>query len=66
MKLGDVCACAIEEPFATAWVNCGVPSGTRATVLSTMGQSNALGEIAGGPLFGLIATAADAPVEAAT
>lgn len=49
---------AIEEPFATAWVNRGLPSATRATVLSTMGQSNALGQIAGGPLFGLLAAAA--------
>ncbi len=49
---------AVEEPFATAWVNRGLPSATRATVLSTMGQSNALGQIAGGPLFGLIAAAA--------
>lgn len=49
---------AIEEPFATAWVNRGLPSATRATVLSTMGQSNALGQIAGGPIFGLLAAAA--------
>lgn len=49
---------AVEEPFATAWVNRGLASQTRATVLSTMGQSNALGQIVGGPLFGLLAAAA--------
>jgi len=49
---------AVEEPFATAWVNRGLPSATRATVLSTMGQANALGQAAGGPLFGLLASLA--------
>ena len=56
---------AIEEPFATAWVNRGLPSATRATVLSTMGQSNALGQIAGGPLFGLLAAVAGVRVSIA-
>jgi DHA3 family tetracycline resistance protein-like MFS transporter len=56
---------AIEEPFATAWVNRGLPSATRATVLSTMGQSNALGQIVGGPLFGLLAAAAGVRVSMA-
>lgn len=44
-----------EEPFFTAWVNRGLDPATRATVLSTVGQANALGQIAGGPAFGLIA-----------
>lgn len=56
---------AIEEPFATAWVNRGLPSATRATVLSTVGQSNALGQIAGGPIFGLLAAAAGVRVSIA-
>ncbi|MDP2327674.1 MAG: MFS transporter [Dehalococcoidia bacterium] len=44
-----------EEPFFTAWVNRGLDPATRATVLSTVSQANALGQIAGGPAFGLIA-----------
>lgn len=44
-----------EEPFFTAWVNRGLDPATRATVLSTVGQANALGQIAGGPAFGVIA-----------
>ncbi len=56
---------AVEEPFATAWVNRGLPSATRATVLSTMGQSNALGQIVGGPLFGLLAALAGVRVSIA-
>lgn len=56
---------AVEEPFATAWVNRGLPSATRATVLSTMGQSNALGQVVGGPLFGLVAAAAGVRVSMA-
>ncbi|PKN78834.1 MAG: hypothetical protein CVU47_11610, partial [Chloroflexi bacterium HGW-Chloroflexi-9] len=44
-----------EEPFFTAWVNRGLDPATRATVLSTVGQANAIGQIAGGPAFGLIA-----------
>lgn len=56
---------AVEEPFYTAWVNRGLPSETRATVLSTMGQSNALGQIAGGPIFGLVAAMAGVRVSMA-
>ncbi|TAJ17537.1 MAG: MFS transporter [Dehalococcoidia bacterium] len=56
---------AIEEPFATAWVNRGLPSATRATVLSTVGQSNALGQIAGGPIFGALAALAGVRVSMA-
>ncbi len=56
---------AVEEPFATAWVNRGLPSATRATVLSTMGQSNALGQIVGGPIFGLLAAVAGVRVSIA-
>ncbi|MDA0270641.1 MAG: MFS transporter [Chloroflexi bacterium] len=44
-----------EEPFFLAWVNRGLDPATRATVLSTIGQANAIGQIAGGPAFGLLA-----------
>ncbi len=47
-----------EEPFFIAWVNRGLDPATRATVLSTVGQANALGQIAGGPGFGLLAQVA--------
>jgi hypothetical protein len=40
----------------TAWANRGLPPSTRATVLSTLGQAESFGEIAGGPLLGLVAT----------
>lgn len=44
----------VTEPLYAAWINHGVPSTVRATVLSISSQSDALGQIAGGPLIGLI------------
>ena len=38
------------------WLNSELPSEIRATVLSMNGQANALGQIAGGPPLGLLAS----------
>ena len=42
------------NPIYTAWVNQGLDSAVRATVISMSGQVDAIGQIAGGPLIGLI------------
>jgi hypothetical protein len=47
-----------EPPFFTAWVNRGLDPRTRATVLSTVSQADALGQVAGGPAFGVLASVA--------
>ncbi len=47
-----------DGPIFTAWINQSLDPNVRATVLSMHGQIDAIGQIAGGPLFGLIATAA--------
>ena len=47
----------IVPPLVDAWVNRHIPSDVRATVLSLAGQADALGQIAGGPLFGWLASA---------
>lgn len=45
----------INEPLYTAWVNQQIDQPeVRATLISTASQANALGQIAGGPLVGLI------------
>jgi DHA3 family tetracycline resistance protein-like MFS transporter len=44
-------------PLYMAWVNQHVESKVRATVLSMGGQANAIGQIAGGPAVGAVATA---------
>ena len=41
-------------PLYTAWVNQGLDSQVRATVLSMSGQVDAIGQILGGPIMGLI------------
>jgi MFS transporter, DHA3 family, tetracycline resistance protein len=43
------------QPLYSAWINQGIPSPVRATVLSTFGQMDAIGQIVGGPAVGLIA-----------
>lgn len=45
----------VEGPFFIAWVNRGLESRTRATVLSAVGQGNAIGQVASGPFFAGIA-----------
>jgi DHA3 family tetracycline resistance protein-like MFS transporter len=42
-------------PIHTAWVNRGLESSTRATVLSMSSQVDALGQIASGPAVGYVA-----------
>ena len=44
------------EPLMLTWVNRRLESNTRATVLSMLSQSDALGQVTGGPAFGLLAT----------
>lgn len=44
------------DPLYEAWLNQGIDSRYRATVLSMGGQVNAFGQIAGGPLLGLVGT----------
>jgi DHA3 family tetracycline resistance protein-like MFS transporter len=44
------------RPLMVVWMNHGLAPGGRATVLSMLGQAEALGEICGGPLFGLVST----------
>lgn len=44
------------RPLVVAWVNRGLDPGARATVLSMLSQAEALGEICGGPLLGLVGT----------
>jgi DHA3 family tetracycline resistance protein-like MFS transporter len=48
-------------PLRTAWLNQSLEPRTRATLLSLNGQVDALGQIAGGPVLGLIATAFGSP-----
>lgn len=50
------CVRVATFPLMTAWVNRGLEPSTRATVLSTLGQAESFGEIAGGPALGLLAT----------
>ncbi len=47
-----------NNPLFTAWLNQSLEPRVRATVISLAGQVNAVGQIAGGPAFGLLATAA--------
>jgi MFS transporter, DHA3 family, tetracycline resistance protein len=47
----------LASPLIDAWLARQTPSAIRATVLSFVGQADAAGQIAGGPLFGWIAGA---------
>lgn len=46
-----------NDPILEAWQNRFIPSRVRATVLSINGQSDAIGQIVGGPLLGALAIA---------
>jgi DHA3 family tetracycline resistance protein-like MFS transporter len=48
-------------PLTNAWVNQRLDSDVRATVLSMTGQVDAVGQIAGGPLIGLVAGLSSVP-----
>jgi len=43
------------HPLYSAWTNRGIPSAVRATVLSTLGQMDAIGQVIGGLAIGIIA-----------
>ena len=43
------------DPIFSAWVNRGIAPKVRATVLSTVGQMDAFGQVAGGPPVGVLA-----------
>jgi DHA3 family tetracycline resistance protein-like MFS transporter len=45
---------SIQYPIAATWLNQHLPSRVRATVLSMVGQADALGQIAGGPIVGVV------------
>lgn len=45
---------SVQYPIAATWLNQHLPSRVRATVLSMVGQADALGQIAGGPVVGLV------------
>ena len=45
---------SIQYPIANTWLNQHLPSHVRATVLSMAGQADALGQVAGGPVVGLV------------
>jgi DHA3 family tetracycline resistance protein-like MFS transporter len=47
---------AISEPVNLAWFNRNLESRSRATVLSMHNQLNAVGQIAGGPILGSVAS----------
>jgi DHA3 family tetracycline resistance protein-like MFS transporter len=47
----------VHTPLYTSWVNTGLESASRATVNSLGSQSDALGQVAGGPVIGWIAAA---------
>jgi predicted MFS family arabinose efflux permease len=49
---------ALAGPLYTAWLIQNIEPQVRATVLSMLSQSNAFGQIAGGPGVGLIGTVA--------
>ena len=55
-----------HEPIFTAWVNQGIEPRVRATILSLASQVDALGQISGGPLLGLIGSAVSIPAALVT
>lgn len=61
---GVVASMALREaafPLVQAWVNRGADPATRATLNSLVGQSESVGEIAGGPLLGTVGATAGVP-----
>jgi DHA3 family tetracycline resistance protein-like MFS transporter len=48
----------VTVPISTAWINQSLTPHVRATVMSLNAQTDAVGQIAGGPLLGALATAA--------
>lgn len=50
-----------SQPLYMAWINRQIESRVRATVLSVNGLLNAIGQVAGGPVLGALATAVSIP-----
>jgi DHA3 family tetracycline resistance protein-like MFS transporter len=48
----------VTVPISAAWINQSLTPHVRATVLSLDAQTDAIGQIAGGPLLGLLAASA--------
>jgi DHA3 family tetracycline resistance protein-like MFS transporter len=55
-------AVAVAAPVQSAWLNRNLDSATRATALSLVGQSDAIGQVAGGPPLGALADRAGVPI----
>jgi len=55
-------AMAFSAPIESTWLNRNLDGSTRATVLSMNSQANALGQVAGGPPLGALATRTSIPV----
>jgi DHA3 family tetracycline resistance protein-like MFS transporter len=53
---------AVAAPVQGSWLNRSLEPGTRATVLSIVSQADAVGQTAGGPPLGLLATRTSIPV----
>ena len=53
---------SLGQPLLDAWVAQETPAANRATVLSAVGQADSLGQIAIGPLVGLLGAAASIPI----
>lgn len=51
----------LHAPLHRAWLNRELEPSTRATAFSAAGVADALGQVAGGPLLGLVAAAAGMP-----
>jgi DHA3 family tetracycline resistance protein-like MFS transporter len=51
-----------RAPLEQVWMNQNLDSSVRATVFSLRGQANALAQILGGPLLGMIATVLSTPI----
>jgi len=47
----------LHAPLYMAWINLSIDSSVRATVLSISSQADALGQVGGGPVVGLIGNA---------
>jgi MFS transporter, DHA3 family, tetracycline resistance protein len=52
---------SVRDPIATAWINQGLDPRTRATINSMGSQSDAMGQAAGGPVLGGLASGFGAP-----
>lgn len=53
---------AFSAPIQATWLNRNLESASRATVLSMNSQANAIGQVAGGPPLGALATRTSIPV----